>query len=118
MGFGAKRATIPSGDAGEIHASAGGVAGNDRCKTCCNTCRGAGIERSGRRRKERNDTPSAQVLSSGLQQVMSIGLESGTGEHASTSEGSMTDIARLFQAFLAPAIFVSAGLLILSTTSG
>jgi len=52
---------------------------------------------------------------SGLQQVMSIGLESGTGEHASPSEDSMTDIARLFQAFLAPAIFVSAtGLLILS----
>ncbi len=51
----------------------------------------------------------------GFQQVMSIGLESGTGERASTSEGSMTDIARLFQAFLAPAIFVSAtALLILS----
>jgi hypothetical protein len=44
-----------------------------------------------------------------------IGLESGIGERASTAEGSMTDIARLFQAFLAPAIFVSAtSLLILS----
>src|ERR1035441_4798325 len=42
-------------------------------------------------------------------------LNAGTGERASTSEDSMTDIARLFQAFLAPAIFVSAtGLLILS----
>ena len=44
-----------------------------------------------------------------------VGLESGIGERASTAEGSMTDIARLFQAFLAPAIFVSAtSLLILS----
>jgi hypothetical protein len=39
----------------------------------------------------------------------------GTGERASALEDSMTDIARLFQAFLAPAIFVSAtALLILS----
>src|SRR5271157_3857925 len=39
----------------------------------------------------------------------------GTGERVSTPRGSMTDIARLFQAFLAPAIFVSAtALLVLS----
>ena len=45
-----------------------------------------------------------------------IGLESGSRECTHSLEGSaMTDIARLFQAFLAPAIFVSAtALLILS----
>lgn len=47
--------------------------------------------------------------------AISIRLESEIGEHASTSEDFMTDIARLFQAFLAPAIFVSAtALLVLS----
>jgi ABC-type multidrug transport system fused ATPase/permease subunit len=44
-----------------------------------------------------------------------VELESGTTERVSNPEGSMTDISRLLQAFLAPAIFVSAtGLLILS----
>lgn len=58
---------------------------------------------------------STRARAPGFHQAMSIGLESGRGEHASTSEGSMTDIARLFQAFLAPAIFVSAtALLVLS----
>jgi hypothetical protein len=58
---------------------------------------------------------STRARAPGFHQAMSVGLESGRGEHASTSEGSMTDIARLFQAFLAPAIFVSAtALLVLS----
>jgi hypothetical protein len=58
---------------------------------------------------------STRARAPGFHQATGIGLESGRGEHATTSEGSMTDIARLFQAFLAPAIFVSAtALLVLS----
>lgn len=47
--------------------------------------------------------------------VMSAGLESCSGRATSVPDGCMTDITHLFQAFLAPAIFVSAtALLVLS----
>jgi hypothetical protein len=43
-----------------------------------------------------------------LRAGFSLGIESGTGETCPADESFMTDIARLFQAFVAPAIFVSA----------